>query len=72
MFTHHFLLGSSNKATKDEWEGENKLGVWDEYKHTTIYKIGRKKTKDLLYSPGNYTEYLVITYNGKRNLKKYI
>ena len=30
--------------------------------HTTIYKINNK---DLLYSTGNYIQYLVITYNGK-------
>ena len=35
--------------------------------HTTICKIN---SKDLLWSPGNYIQYLVITYNGKE-LKKY-
>ena len=30
-------------------------------KHTTIYKV---VNKDLLYSTGNYTQYLIITYNG--------
>ena len=29
---------------------------------TTIYKINNK---DLLYSTGDYIQYLVITYNGK-------
>ena len=27
--------------------------------------------KDLLYSTGNYTQYFVITYNGKENEKEY-
>ena len=34
----------------------------------TIYKI----SKDLLYSTGNYTQYLVITSNGKEIEKEYI
>jgi len=28
--------------------------------------------KDLLYSTGKYTQYLVITYNGKEPEKEYI
>ena len=28
--------------------------------------------KDLLYSIGNYTQYLVITYNGKESEKQYL
>ena len=28
--------------------------------------------KDLLYSTGNNTQYLVITYNGKESKKEYI
>ena len=28
--------------------------------------------KDLLYSTGNYIQYLVITYNGKESEKEYI
>ena len=42
--------------------GEDKLGIWDQPIHTTIYKINNK---DLLNSTGNYAQYLVITYNGK-------
>ena len=33
-----------------------------------LYKIN----KDLLYCIGNYTQYLVITYNGKKSGKEYI
>ena len=35
---------------------------------TTIYKIDNK---DLLYSQGNSTQHLVITYNEKESLKEY-
>ena len=28
--------------------------------------------KDLLYSTGNYIQYLIITYNGKESEKEYI
>ena len=38
--------------------------------HATVYKIGDVTNKDLLYSTGNYTQYLVITYNGKESEKK--
>jgi len=38
-----------------------KLGVWDKHIHTTVYKL---VNKDLLYSAGNYTQYLTITCNG--------
>ena len=31
-----------------------------------------KNDKELLYSTGNYTQYLVITYNGKESEKEYI
>ena len=37
--------------------------------HTTIYKINNK---GLLYSTGNYIQYLVIIYNGKESEKEYI
>ena len=50
-------------------DGRNKLGVWDEQIHSTIYK--RDKNKDLLYSTGNYIQYLVITYKGKEYEKEY-
>ena len=41
------------------------LGLTD----TTVYKINNK---DLLYSTGNYIQYLVITYNGKESEKEYM
>ena len=34
--------------------------------HTTVYKID----KDLLYSPRNYIQYLLITYNGNKIKKR--
>ena len=41
--------------------------------HTTIYKID--KHKDLLYNPGNYIQYLIITIlekNARKNVGIYI
>ena len=50
-------------------EGINKdLGI-SRYKLLYIKQISNK---DLLYSTGNYTQYLVITYNGKEYEKEYI
>ena len=55
-------------VTKGEkaWE-RDKLGVWDQQIQTTIYKTDNK---DLLYSTGNFIQYLVITYNGKESEKE--
>ena len=37
--------------------------------HNTVYKIGNK---DLLHSTGNYTLYLIIEENLKKNIYIYI
>ena len=38
--------------------------------HTTVYKTG--KNQDLLYSTENYSQHLVIVYNGKEPEKEYM
>ena len=38
----------------------------------TLLYIKQVNNKDLLYSTGNYIQYLVITYNGKEYEKVYI
>ena len=48
--------------------GRDKLGVWDQQIQTTTYKIDNNKV--LLYSTGNYIQYLVMNYNGKESKKK--
>ena len=50
--------------------GRNKLGIWD-YRCTLLY-IKQITSKDVLYSTGNYIQYLVITYNGKEYKKTQI
>ena len=46
---------------KKGWRSEKgKLGVWD-YRY--ILSCIKEIVKDLLYSTGNYSQYLVITYN---------
>ena len=35
-------------------------------------KPKKNMKRQLLYSTGNYTQYLVITYNGKESEKEYI
>ena len=49
-------------------EGDKSV-IRDQQMHTIIYKIN---SEDLLYSTGNYIQYLVITYNGKETEKEYI
>ena len=41
-------------------------GVGEEYgiKRYKLLYIKQRSNKDLLYSTGNYIQYLVITYNG--------
>ena len=39
-------------------------------RYALLYKLD--KNKDLLYSTGNYIQYLVIMYNGKKSGKEYI
>ena len=50
-------------------EERDKLVVWDLHIHTTIYKT---ISKDLVYSTGNCTQYLVMTYNRKESEKEFI
>ena len=38
----------------------------------TLLYLEYANNKDLLYSTGKYTQYLVITYNGKESEKIYI
>ena len=58
-------------VTKGDSQGEgDKLEVWINI-YTLLY-IKQVNNKDLLYSTGNYIQYLVITYNGKEFDKEYI
>ena len=54
--------GGREKQTRDE------VGVWDYQIHTTTCNINNK---NLLHSPGNCIQCLVITYNGKESEKEY-
>ena len=40
--------------------------------HITINVYKLDNQQDLLYSTGNYIQYLVITYNGKESEKEFI
>ena len=49
--------------------------IFDFSLSTSPHLIGSRRykiNKDLLYSTGNYIQYLVITYNGKESEKEYI
>ena len=41
-------------------------------RYTLVLYIKQINYKDLLYSTGNYIQYLIITYNGKESEKEYI
>ena len=48
----------------------DKLRVGDWNIHTIMYKID--KQQDLLYRTRNYTQYLLVIYNGKESEKEYM
>ena len=53
-----------NELCYPRGRGEDKLEVWNQQINTTVYKINNK---DLLYSTGKYTQYLVIIYMEKES-----
>ena len=46
-------------------KGERRINEEYEINIYTLPYLKQKSNKDLLYSTGNYIQYLVITYNGK-------
>ena len=61
---------SGYPSGKTEVRGRDKLSIWDQHIHTTMHKLDNQK--DLLYSTGNSTQYLVITYIAKESEKESI
>ena len=61
------LTGIGSKHGYQRGRGRNTLGVWDEHTHTAIYNINNK---GLLYSTGNYIQYLIKSYHGKKSEKE--
>ena len=53
-------------VTKRKMRG--KLGLW--IKINTLLYVKQKNNRDLLYSTGNYTQNLVLTYNRRKYKKK--
>ena len=67
------LIATGNKFMVTE--GEKSGGVKNKEFGVSKYKLLYKKqinNKVLLYSTGNYSQYLVIKYNGKESEKEYI
>ena len=72
LFTKQKLTHRHTKQTygyRRGKRGRDKLGIGDLQIGATIYKINNK---NLLITTGNYIQYLVITYNGKKSKNKYI
>ena len=64
------LSDTENKLMVAKWDGgRDKLGVWDEYIHTTIKEVNDKDL--LLYCMGNYIHYLIVTHKGKESETEY-
>ena len=58
---------------KDGTDKDLCVCVWGGVELTyTHYYIKQINNNDLLHSLGHYTQYLVITYNGKESEKEYI
>ena len=56
-------------AAKGEWSGGGKDWEFEVSRCKLLY-IEWIKNEVLLYRKGNYTQYLVITYNGREHKKK--
>ena len=54
---------SRDQRDTGRW-GRDTLGVRDYQIHTTVYKTDKQQGH--VFSTGNYIQYLVITYNGKK------
>ena len=54
---------TSSLLPKEKGVGRDNLEVWDQQIQTTIHIIDKQQI--LMYNTGNYTQYLVINYNGK-------
>ena len=54
-------------VAKEEGVGEGWIGIWGSAHEAIIYKINNRV---LLYNTGNYTQYPVISHNGKESEKK--
>ena len=69
LFTNrNRLTDIENKLMVTKGEGLNlEFGI---NRHTLLY-VKQISNKVLLYSTGNYIQYLVITYNGKEPVKEY-
>ena len=65
LFTKQKQTQETNLCLLKGNRERDKLGVWDQ-QIEIIYKIN----KILLYSTGNYIQYLVINYNGKEYEKE--
>ena len=74
MMQMNFYKTETDSDFKNLWlpKGKHmerdKLGVWVWQIQTTIYE----RNKTLLYSMGNYIQYVVITFNGKEYKKEYV
>ena len=72
LFTNrNRLTDRENKLMVTKWEGGQINQEFGINRYTLLY-IKQINNKDLLYSTGNYTQCLVITYNGKESEKVYI
>ena len=58
-------------VTKGKEVGEGCIGSWG-LGDANHYMSNELNKKVLLYSTGNYIQYLMITYNGKESEKEYI
>ena len=58
---------NTSMVTRKGTMGRNELGDWDWHIHTTVYNV--MTNNDLLYSPGNFFQYSIMTYMGNGFLK---
>ena len=82
VLSRHWLNGHEFEQVSEDSEGQGSLACYSpwgckesdttEWLHSLTHAYVKQINKTLLYSTGNYIQYLLMTYNGKESEKEYI
>ena len=72
LFTKEKSSSQTQKINLRLPKGEERINQEYGINRYILRYVKQKNNKDLLYSTGNYIQYLSITYNGKESEKRYV